>query len=206
MILFIDNYDSFTYNLVHLFERAGGVGIDVVRNDAFDVERVIQRRPSAIVISPGPGVPSRAGKIVDLIRAAGSIPLLGVCLGHQAIAEALGGRVVPASVPRHGKVDRIRHQGGGLLADCPDPLEAVRYHSLVAERSSLPSELTVDAATEDGVVMAMSHRTRPLFGLQFHPESHGSSEGLRIARNFLVLGNQWGARCAPLRSGEGAEP
>ena len=206
MILFIDNYDSFTYNLVHLFERAGGADIEVIRNDAFDVEGVIQRRPSAIVISPGPGVPSRAGKIVDLIRAAGAIPLLGVCLGHQAIAEALGGKVVSAPVPRHGKVDRIRHQGGGLLADCPDPLHAVRYHSLVAERSSLPAELTVDAATEDGAVMAMSHRTRPLFGLQFHPESHGSSEGLRIARNFLAMGQQGSAPGVPLRSAEGTEP
>ncbi len=166
-------------------ERLDGRACVVVRNDAFDPGELLASRPRAIVISPGPGTPSRAGRIVDLIRSDTSIPLLGVCLGHQALGEAYGARIVRGGVPVHGKVSVVRHRGERLFANCPDPMESARYHSLVVEAASLPDEFTVDAATEDGVIMAISHRERPLYGIQFHPESFGTGGGDQLVRNFL---------------------
>jgi anthranilate synthase component 2 len=156
-----------------------------VRNDAFDPDRLLKEKPRAIVISPGPGTPSRAGRIVDLIRLDKSIPLLGVCLGHQAIGEAFGASVVRGSVPVHGKVTEVRHGGKGLFAGCPAPMQTARYHSLIVDRATLPRTLRVDAETADGVVMAVSHRQRPVYGIQFHPESYGTTGGDQILINFL---------------------
>jgi anthranilate synthase component 2 len=185
MITVVDNYDSFTYNLVQQIERLAGERLRVVRNDVFDPAELIAAKPRALVISPGPGTPARAGRCIDLIRLNRTIPLLGVCLGHQAIAEAFGGRVVRGRLPVHGKVSEVRHEGGGLFAGCPAPMSTARYHSLVVQRDSIPDELRVDAETDDGEVMALSHRRRPVFGIQFHPESFGTVGGDRLIRNFL---------------------
>ncbi|HUP46145.1 MAG TPA: aminodeoxychorismate/anthranilate synthase component II [Thermoanaerobaculia bacterium] len=181
----VDNYDSFTYNLVQQIERLSGRQLVVVRNDAFDPAALIAERPQAIVISPGPGIPSRAGRTLDLLRANDSIPILGVCLGHQALAEAFGARIVRGTVPVHGKVTEVRHRGERLFAGCPQPMQTARYHSLVIERETLPKDLLVDADTADGVVMAVSHRERPFYGIQFHPESFGTSSGDQLIVNFL---------------------
>jgi len=158
-----------------------------VRNDAFDVDALLAEHPRAIVISPGPGTPSRAGRILDLIRANHSIPLLGVCLGHQAIGEAFGARVVRGSVPVHGKVTEVVHRGDRLFKDCESPMRTARYHSLVIDRETMPDDFEVDAETSEGVVMAVSHRTRPIFGIQFHPESYGTTGGDQLIRNFLEV-------------------
>ena len=187
MIVMVDNYDSFTWNLVQQVERLSREPLDVVRNDAFDVQRLIEQRPRAIIISPGPGTPSRAGNVVELIRANHSIPLLGVCLGHQAIGEAFGARVTRGSVPVHGKVTEVVHQGERLFAGCPQPMLTARYHSLVVERESLPPELVVDASTTDGVIMALAHKERPVYGIQFHPESYGTTGGDTLIANFLEV-------------------
>lgn len=168
-------------------ERLDGRAVVVLRNDAFDPGELLERRPRAIVISPGPGTPQRAGRILDLIRANHSIPLLGVCLGHQALGEAYGARIVRGGVPVHGKVTAVHHRGERLFARCPDPMESARYHSLVVAADSLPKEFTVDAMTEDGVIMAISHRERPLYGIQFHPESFGTGCGDQLVRNFLEV-------------------
>jgi anthranilate synthase component 2 len=170
---------------VQQIERLAGRDVVVVRNDAFEPAELIESRPRAIVISPGPGTPSRAGRVLDLIRSNDSIPLLGVCLGHQAVGEAFGARIVRGAVPVHGKVTEVRHEGAGLFAGCPLPMHTARYHSLVIERATMPEELAVDAETPDGVIMAVSHRTRPLYGIQFHPESYGTSSGDRLIENFL---------------------
>lgn len=159
----------------------------VLRNDAFDPAALIAEKPEAIVISPGPGIPSRAGHIVELIRANESIPLLGVCLGHQAIGQAFGGRIVRGGVPVHGKVTEVRHVGERLFAGCPSPMRTARYHSLIIQRDQLPDDLRVDAESDDGAIMAVSHRSRPIFGIQFHPESFGTTGGDQIIRNFLEL-------------------
>jgi len=159
--------------------------VRVIRNDAFDPASLIAEKPQAIVISPGPGTPARAGRIVDLIRENKTIPLLGVCLGHQAIGEAFGSRVVRGSVPVHGKVTEVRHTNERMFAGCPTPMRTARYHSLVIERDSLSAEFIVDAETEDRTIMAVSHKTRPIFGIQFHPESYGTEDGDRIIVNFL---------------------
>lgn len=185
MILIIDNYDSFTYNLVQMIDLITGEESRVVRNDAEEIDELLESRPSAIVISPGPGNPSAAGRSLDVIRKSGEIPLLGVCLGHQAIGEAFGGKVVRGPAPVHGKTDEVQHQGRRLFAGCPTPMIATRYHSLVIERSTIAPELEIDAETKDGVVMAVSHRERPLFGIQFHPESYGTIGGETLLRNFL---------------------
>ena len=166
-------------------ERLAGRDLRVVRNDAFDVDAVLRERPSAIVISPGPGTPSRAGRVLDLIRANTSIPLLGVCLGHQAIGEAFGAAIVRGGVPVHGKVTEVRHRGERLFEGCPAPMRTARYHSLIIDRATLPDTLAVDAETGDGVVMAVSHRQRPVYGIQFHPESFGTGDGDILIRNFL---------------------
>ncbi|HEX6178933.1 MAG TPA: aminodeoxychorismate/anthranilate synthase component II [Thermoanaerobaculia bacterium] len=166
-------------------ERLAGVSVDVIRNDAFDPAALIASKPRAIVISPGPGTPARAGRVLDLIRANDSIPLLGVCLGHQAIGEAFGARVVRGSLPVHGKVSDVRHRGERLFEGCPQPIRTARYHSLIIDRETLPRDLEVDASTDDDVIMAVSHRTRPVFGIQFHPESFGTSSGDQLIVNFL---------------------
>ena len=185
MITIIDNYDSFTYNLVQQIERLAGERLRVIRNDDFDPGALLAEKPRALVISPGPGTPSRAGRCIDLIRANRDIPLLGVCLGHQAIAEAFGAKVVRGEVPVHGKVTDVRHRGERLFLGCPDPMQSARYHSLVVDPATLPDAFTVDAESDDGAVMAISHRTLPLFGIQFHPESYGTAGGDQVIRNFL---------------------
>jgi anthranilate synthase component 2 len=188
MITIIDNYDSFTFNLVQQIERLTGEDVTVVRNDAFDPAELLASSPDAIVISPGPGRPSKAGRIIELIRRNENTPLLGVCLGHQAIAEAFGAEIVRDVVPVHGKVSDITHEGAGLFRDCPNPMRAARYHSLIVEPSTLPDVFTIDARAADGTVMAIAHRDRPIFGVQFHPESIGTTDGDQIVRNFLQKG------------------
>lgn len=167
-------------------ERLSGERVVVLRNDAFEPLDLIAAKPKAIVISPGPGTPARAGRIVDLIRADESIPLLGVCLGHQAIGEAFGGEIVRGGEPVHGKVTELCHDSTGLFAGCPMPMRTARYHSLVIDRGTFPEELRIAAQTEDGAVMAMSHRSRPIHGIQFHPESYGTTGGDQIITNFLA--------------------
>jgi anthranilate synthase component II len=191
VIVMVDNYDSFTYNLVqYLRELAGGEEVRVVRNDAATPETVLSWRPRAIVLSPGPGVPEAAGICVELIREAAAVPLLGVCLGHQALAVAYGGQVVRAPQPRHGKTSEVHHSGRGIFATLPDPFTATRYHSLIARRDTLPAELSVTAWTDDGLVMALEHRTRPHHGVQFHPESHLTHGGMTMLANFLALARE----------------
>ena len=189
MLLVIDNYDSFTYNLV---QYLGELGADIVvrRNDAVAVDEIGELRPTAIVVSPGPCAPSHAGVTVPLIQRWGSsIPLLGVCLGHQAIGEAYGGRVVRASRVMHGKSSTVQHDGTGLFEGLPSPLPVMRYHSLIVERESLPAELEVVAvSTEDPTeIHALRHRSHPVWGVQFHPESILTTGGKTLLRNFLSL-------------------
>jgi anthranilate synthase component 2 len=188
VIVLVDNYDSFTYNLVqYLRELAEGEEVRVIRNDVVATVEILALRPRAIVLSPGPGVPEAAGVCVELIRAAANVPLLGVCLGHQALAVACGGRVVRAPEPRHGKTSEVHHSGLGVFAGLVDPFTATRYHSLVAQRESLPHDLEVTAWTDDGLVMGLSHRSRPHFGVQFHPEAYLTQGGKRLLANFLGL-------------------
>jgi anthranilate synthase component 2 len=185
LITVVDNYDSFTYNLVQQLERLAGERLQVIRNDEFEPEALLAAKPKAIVISPGPGTPARAGRCIELIRANDSVPLLGVCLGHQAIAEAFGATVVRGELPVHGKVSDVRHHDANLFAGCPHPMRTARYHSLVVARETLPDFLQIDAETDDGAIMAISHRERPIFGIQFHPESYGTDGGDRLIENFL---------------------
>jgi anthranilate synthase component 2 len=185
--LIVDNYDSFTWNLVQLF---GALGAEprVVRNDAMTLAEVVRMAPARIVLSPGPGRPddpARIGVCRDILESDLHIPVLGVCLGHQAIVCAAGGRVVAADRPMHGKTSAIEHDGAGILNGLPRPFEAMRYHSLVAERLSLPASLEVTAWCKDGTIMSVRHRKRPLFGVQFHPESIGTASGATLCRNFL---------------------
>ncbi|HET6608007.1 MAG TPA: aminodeoxychorismate/anthranilate synthase component II [Rhodopila sp.] len=187
MILLIDNYDSFTFNLYHFLGDVGAQ-CDVWRNDKLSVEDALAMQPEAIVLSPGPCTPNEAGICLDLIRAsAGKIPLLGVCLGHQAVGQAFGGKVVRAPEQMHGKVSSISHGGSDILASLPSPFKATRYHSLIVDRGTLPDSLLPTAWTEDGLVMAMRHRVLPIFGVQFHPESIASEHGHTILRNFLAI-------------------
>jgi anthranilate synthase component 2 len=187
MLLLLDNYDSFTYNLYHYLGELGATAT-VLRNDALTVADALALRPEAIVISPGPCDPDRAGISVDLVReAAGVCPILGVCLGHQAIAQAFGGRIVAAPQIMHGKVSEIEHAGDDLFRGLPSPFLATRYHSLVAEPASLPACLEVTARTRDGVIMAMRHRQLPIHGVQFHPESIETRHGHQLLENFLAL-------------------
>ena len=187
MILMIDNYDSFTYNLVQELEEVGDLGIEVVRNDAASVEELMTKGPDAVVISPGPGIPEDSGVTMDMVRAASDLPLLGICLGHQAIAAVHGGCVVRASQPVHGKTSEVHHNGEGLFDGLPDGFEATRYHSLVVDRASLPADLEVTAWTGDGVIMGLRDRNRPHFGVQFHPESYLCLEGRKLLAAFLGI-------------------
>ncbi|HEX7389136.1 MAG TPA: bifunctional anthranilate synthase component II/anthranilate phosphoribosyltransferase [Acidiphilium sp.] len=187
MILLIDNYDSFTFNLVHFF---GDLGAECVvrRNDTLTVDEALAMKPEAIVLSPGPCTPNEAGICLDLIgAAAGKVPVLGVCLGHQAIAQAFGGHVGRAPVPMHGKLSPIRHRGSDVFAGLPDPFEATRYHSLIVDRATLPEDLIPTAFTDDGIVMGLRHRSLPVYGVQFHPESIATAHGHTLLRNFLGL-------------------
>lgn len=187
MLLLIDNYDSFVFNLARYFRRFGQE-TRVVRNDAIDVAAVRALRPAAVVLSPGPCSPQEAGCSLDIVRQLHDhMPILGVCLGHQTIAAALGGRVVRAREGVHGRTSAVHHEGRVLFAGLPNPLTACRYHSLVVEEDSLPNELAVTARTTDGVVMALAHRSRPVFGVQFHPESILTEAGYPLLANFLRL-------------------
>ncbi|MDX2183041.1 MAG: aminodeoxychorismate/anthranilate synthase component II [Gemmatimonadaceae bacterium] len=193
MILVLDNYDSFTFNLV---QYLGTLGADphVVRNDAISVDDVAALAPRAIVLSPGPCAPAQAGITVPVIRRWGAtIPMLGVCLGHQAIGEAYGGRVVRAPRMMHGKTSRIVHDGAGLFRDVPQPMTVMRYHSLIVERESLPADLEVTGTAEDAPeeIHALRHRTHPVWGVQFHPESILTDGGMQLLRNFLDLSASW---------------
>jgi anthranilate synthase component 2 len=192
-VLVLDNYDSFTWNLVHALGPLG-VAVEVHRNDAISVDEIAQQKPDAIVISPGPCTPDEAGISLDLIRRlGGSTPILGVCLGHQAVGQAYGGKVVRAPAPVHGKLSRIRHRGEGVLRGINGPFEATRYHSLVVARDSMPADLSVTAETDDGIVMALSHKRHPVHSVQFHPESIASEHGRTILKNFLDLAAAWNA-------------
>jgi len=187
MILLIDNYDSFTFNLYHFLGDVGG-RCEVVRNDKLTVAEALARQAEAIVLSPGPCTPSDAGICLDLISAAATtVPILGVCLGHQAIGQAFGGAIVRAPEPMHGKTSRIFHAGTDILEGIVSPFTATRYHSLIVDRTSLPDELTVTAWTEDGLVMGLRHRALPVFGVQFHPESIASEHGHALLANFLAI-------------------
>jgi anthranilate synthase/aminodeoxychorismate synthase-like glutamine amidotransferase len=191
MLLVLDNYDSFTYNLV---QYAGELGVEpvVYRNDAASPEALLALNPLAIIVSPGPCTPKEAGISVPLIQAAaGSVPVLGVCLGHQAIGEAFGGEVVRADRLMHGKTTMVTHTGAPLFEGIPSPFEAMRYHSLIVARQGLPAELEITAWSSDrpalSEIMALQHRTLPVFGVQFHPESVGTKQGKRIVSNFLTI-------------------
>jgi anthranilate synthase component 2 len=202
MIVLIDNYDSFTFNLVHYL---GGLGADVAvfRNDKISADDVVASNPEAIVLSPGPCTPNEAGICLELIaKASPTIPVLGVCLGHQAIGQSFGGKVVRAPTQVHGKLSEIRTNGTGVFRGINAPFQATRYHSLIVERASLPHEFSVTAETSDRIVMGMSHQNLPTHGVQFHPESIASENGHLILKNFLDLAADWNAkqgRKAPAR-------
>jgi anthranilate synthase/aminodeoxychorismate synthase-like glutamine amidotransferase len=188
MLLVIDNYDSFTYNLVHFIGDVGGRCV-VRRNDQITVDEALALKPAGIVLSPGPCTPNEAGICLDLIAASAKaqMPLLGVCLGHQAIGQAFGGKVVRAPVPMHGKLSAITNTGKGVFEDVPSPFSATRYHSLIVARDSLPDSLEITAGLPDGMIMGMRHRTLPIHGVQFHPESIASQHGHKILENFLKI-------------------
>jgi anthranilate synthase component 2 len=193
MIVLIDNYDSFTFNLFHYL---GGLGASVVvhRNDKITVNEVLAADPEAIVLSPGPCTPNDAGICLDLIeKAASTIPIFGVCLGHQAIGQAFGGNVVRAPVPVHGKLSEVKHQGGGVFRGINAPFQATRYHSLIVDRATMPNDLSVTAETDDRLVMGLAHTKLPVHGVQFHPESIASEHGHLILRNFIDIAAAWNA-------------
>jgi len=187
VILLLDNYDSFTYNLAQYLGELG-CQVEVHRNDRISVEQIAQRKPDRIVISPGPCTPQEAGICVELVqKLAGKIPILGVCLGHQAIGAAFGGKIIRAPKLFHGKTSQIRHDGSGVFRGLPNPFTATRYHSLIVERKSLPRALQVTAETDDDIVMGMQHLEYPLMGVQFHPESVLTESGKQLLKNFLSL-------------------
>lgn len=187
MLLLIDNYDSFTYNLVHYLGELGAESV-VVRNDKITVAEVMAAKPQAIVLSPGPCTPNEAGVCLDLIKAAGAIvPLLGVCLGHQSIGQSYGGKVIRAPQPMHGKLSAITHTNTGIFKDLPKTFDITRYHSLIVERATLPDCLQITAETADGIIMGLQHKTHPVHGVQFHPESIASQQGHALLANFLKL-------------------
>jgi anthranilate synthase component II len=185
MLLMIDNYDSFTYNLVQYFSELG-VDVTTVRNDQIDVAGIAALKPSRLVLSPGPCTPNEAGVCLEALRHfAGKLPVLGVCLGHQAIGAAFGGKVVRAAVPMHGKTSRVKHSERGMFAGLPQGFDVVRYHSLVVERESLPEALEVTAEVDNGEIMGLRHRILPVEGVQFHPESILTEHGHAMLKNFL---------------------
>ncbi|HVM75917.1 MAG TPA: aminodeoxychorismate/anthranilate synthase component II [Candidatus Saccharimonadales bacterium] len=187
MILLLDNYDSFTYNLAQYLGELGGM-VEVHRNDKISVEQIIKKKPERIVISPGPCTPREAGISLELIeKLAGTYPILGVCLGHQAIGAAFGGKIIRAPKLFHGKTSAIEHDGKGVFRGLPNPLTATRYHSLIVERKSLPRTLEVSAETSDGIIMGLRHRKFKVEGVQFHPESVLTESGKQILKNFLGL-------------------
>lgn len=191
MLLLIDNYDSFTYNLYHYLSELGAEVV-VKRNDELSVPAVFALAPQAIVLSPGPCTPNEAGICLDLITAArGNLPILGVCLGHQAIGQAYGGRIVRAAVPMHGKLSRIHHTGKGVFRGLNNDFKATRYHSLVIERESLPASLEVTATADDGTIMGVMHARHPVHGVQFHPESIASENGHALLQNFLDIAREF---------------
>ena len=193
MVLLIDNYDSFTYNLVHYLGELGAE-VTIYRNDAISADESLALKPQGIVLSPGPCDPDQAGICLELIeKNGGTIPLMGVCLGHQAIGQAFGGKVVRAKTLMHGKTSDIHHESNGLFEGLPTPFTATRYHSLTVERNSLPECLEVTAQTDDGVVMGLSHREYPVHGVQFHPERIASDQGHELLKNFLAIVNGGGA-------------
>jgi anthranilate synthase component 2 len=193
MIVLVDNYDSFTFNLVHYLGELGA-NVAVHRNDKVAIKDVLAAKPDAIVLSPGPCTPNEAGICLDLIeQAAPSIPILGVCLGHQAIGQAFGGKVARAPAPVHGKLSEVRHHGQGVFRGINGPFKATRYHSLVVERDSLPTTLAVTAETDDQLVMGLAHKSLPVHGVQFHPESIASEHGHLMLKNFLELAATWNA-------------
>ncbi|URZ14748.1 anthranilate synthase component II [Clostridium felsineum] len=185
MILIIDNYDSFTYNL---YQYVGEIykNVEVVRNDEISIEGIREMKPEGIIISPGPGNPSEAGISVEVVEKLGKdIPILGICLGHQSIAQAFSGRVIGAPTIMHGKTSVIKHDAKDIFEGVKNPLKVMRYHSLIAEKATLSSELTVTAETNDGIIMAVKHKKYKIYGIQFHPESYFTEEGRKIIRNFL---------------------
>ena len=188
MILLIDNYDSFTYNLVHYVSELG-TEVIVRRNDKITVQQALDLNPSGVLISPGPCDPDKAGICLDLVGAVSlsKIPLLGVCLGHQTIGQYFGGKIIKCHEVVHGKMGIIKHENSQLFKGLPSPIEATRYHSLIVERSTLPDELTVTAETEDGVIMGLSHKNLPIHGVQFHPESIASQYGHELLKNFINI-------------------
>ncbi len=187
MLILIDNYDSFTYNLVHYLGELGAESV-VIRNDKVTAEEVMAQKPKAIVLSPGPCTPNEAGVCLDLIKKAGAtIPLLGVCLGHQSIGQSYGGKVIRAPQPMHGKLSTITNTGKGVFKGLPKSFEITRYHSLIVERATLPDCLEITAETADGIIMGMQHKTHPVHGVQFHPESIASEQGHALLANFLEL-------------------
>jgi anthranilate synthase component II len=191
-IALIDNYDSFTFNVVHALGTEGAK-VEVFRNDAISAAELMARGHDALVISPGPCTPNEAGISLDVIRlAAGKVPLFGVCLGHQAIGQAFGGKVVRTN-PMHGKMSRITHDGKGLFRGINGPVEVTRYHSLVVDAGTMPDDLLATARSDDGLVMALQHRSMPLYGVQFHPESIATEQGQQICRNFLTLAREFNA-------------
>ena len=191
MLTLLDNYDSFTYNLVHYYGELG-VETNVYRNDTITTEEVINLKPEGIVLSPGPCDPNSAGISLELIKEInGKIPLLGVCLGHQSIAQAFGAKIIRAAKPIHGKPSKINHNGNGLFTGLPDRFEAIRYHSLTVSPDSIKNELTITATTDDNTVMAITHKKWPIYGVQFHPESIETEYGRQILSNFLNLSKQW---------------
>ena len=187
MLLLIDNYDSFTYNLVHYIGELGPL-CDVRRNDTITTKEALTLKPKAIVLSPGPCTPNEAGICLDLIKeAAGRVPILGVCLGHQSIGQAYGGNVIRAPLPMHGKLSTVTHNGQGIFKGLPETFEVTRYHSLTVERETLPDCLSVTAETDDGLIMGLQHNSHPVHGVQFHPESIASEQGHNLLANFLQL-------------------
>lgn len=187
MILVIDNYDSFTYNLVHYLNELGAE-THVVRNDALTAEEALALKPEAVLLSPGPCTPNEAGVCLSLLEAApADLPILGVCLGHQSIGQAFGGEVVRAKALMHGKTSQVHHNGQGIFAGLKNPFTATRYHSLSIERSHVPADLEVTAWTDDGEIMGVQHKTRPVFGVQFHPESIATECGHELLANFLDI-------------------
>ena len=197
MILVVDNYDSFTYNLVQLL-LGRGVEVEVVRNDAEGAAAMLERGPSGIVLSPGPGRPESAGACLDLLALRPEVPLLGVCLGHQALGAAYGGVIEGAARLMHGKTSRVQHRGAGIFEGLPNPFEATRYHSLEVRQEGLPAELEALAWSDDGALMGMRHRRRPYWGVQFHPESVLTADGPRLVDNFLRLCAERSAGAAAL--------